>query len=56
MSDDDPIDDPEHNEHPQDLKGCLTFFFRATGCMLWLQITMFIAIVIAAILSLLFYR
>lgn len=45
-----------HDEHPHDLKGCLHFAFRATGCILWLYITMFLAIVIAAIISLFFYR
>jgi hypothetical protein len=51
-------DQPSTNddEHPQDLKGCFFFFFRATGCFLWLYITMFFAIVCAAILSLIFYR
>lgn len=44
------------DEHPQDLKGCFTFAFRATGCILWLYITMFIAIALAAIVSLLFFR
>lgn len=48
--------DHYQDEHPQDLKGCLQFFFRATGCMLWLYITMFLAIFIAAIVSLIFYR
>lgn len=44
------------DEHPQDLKGCLYFAFRMTGCMLWLYITMFVAIILAAIVSLVFYR
>jgi len=56
--DDGSLDQQEHqeHEHPQDLKGCLFFFFRATGCILWLYITMFLAIAIAAIISLFFYR
>ena len=44
------------DEHPQDLKGCFLFAFRTTGCILWLYIVMFIAIVSAAIVSLIFYR
>lgn len=44
------------DEHPQDLKGCFTAAFRLAGCMAWLYITMFIAIVLVAILSLLFFR
>ena len=47
---------PYQDEHPQDLKGCFLFFFRFTGCFLYLYITMFLAIIIAAILSLVFYR
>ena len=47
-----PVDD----QHPQDLRGCFFFFFRATGCFLWLYITMFFAVIAAAILSLLFYH
>jgi len=56
--DDGSLDQQEHqeDEHPQDLKGCFLFFFRATGCILWLYITMFLAIAIAAIISLFFYR
>ncbi|HSL71664.1 MAG TPA: hypothetical protein VK864_15565 [Longimicrobiales bacterium] len=54
MSDDgEPVED---DQHPHDLKGCFFFAFRATGCILWLYITMFFAIICAAILSLLFYR
>ena len=44
------------DEHPQDLRGCFFFAFRATGCILWLYITMFFAIICAAVLSLIFYR
>lgn len=44
------------DEHPQDLAGCFVFAFRTTGCMLWLQLTMFLAIICAAVLSLLFFR
>lgn len=53
---DEQSDASSADEHPQDLKGCFFFAFRATGCILWLYITMFIAIACAAILSLLFYR
>jgi hypothetical protein len=45
-----------NDEHPQDLRGCFSFAFRSTGCFLWLYIVMFIAIICAAVLSLLFYR
>lgn len=48
--------DDSDDEHPQDLKGCFYFAFRLTGCMLWLYITMFVAIILAAIVSLFFYR
>jgi len=55
--DDGSTDQLHHpDEHPQDLRGCLAFFVRATGCILWLYITMFTAILLAAIISLLFYR
>lgn len=47
-----PVDD----QHAQDLRGCFYFFFRATGCFLWLYITMFFAIIAAAVISLLFFR
>jgi hypothetical protein len=50
---DELVDD---DQHPWNLKGCFAFFFRATGCFLWLYITMFLAIISAAILSLLFFR
>ena len=46
----------DDDQHPQDLKGCFAFAFRCTGCILWLYITMFFAIIAAAFLSLLFYR
>lgn len=41
---------------PQDLKGCFAYFFRFTGCFSILYIIMFTAILLAAILSLLFFR
>ena len=41
---------------PQDFKGCFVTMFRCGGCMAILYIFMFIAIVSAAILSLLFFR
>ena len=41
---------------PQDIKGCLVTIFRCSGCMAILYIVMFIAIVSAALLSLLFFR
>jgi hypothetical protein len=50
----DLVDDDD--QHPQDLKGCLFFAFRFSGCLLYLYITMFIAIIAAAVLSLIFFR
>jgi hypothetical protein len=41
---------------PHDVRGCLVSIFRCGGCMAILYIIMFIAIVLAAILSLLFFR
>jgi hypothetical protein len=41
---------------PQDLRGCFASIFRCGGCMAILYIIMFIAIVLAALLSLLFFR
>ena len=41
---------------PQDLKGCIAYTFRFTGCFTILYIIMFAAIIAAAILSLLFFR
>ena len=49
MSDDD-LNEEDH--HPQDLKGCFLFAFRASGCIMWLTITMFFAIICAAIIYL----
>ena len=54
MSDDELVG--EEDQHPHDLKGCFFFAFRASGCIAWLTITMFFAIICAAILSLIFYR
>ena len=48
------IDDDD--QHPHDLKGCFTYFLRFSGCFLYLYITMFLAIIAAAILSLVFFR
>ena len=56
MSEQDPLDDDADDQHPQDLKGCLFFMFRLSGCFLYLYITMFLAIIAAAVLSLLFFR
>jgi hypothetical protein len=53
LSDDD-LNEEDH--HPQDLKGCFLFAFRASGCIMWTTLTMFFAIICAAILSLIFYR
>jgi hypothetical protein len=41
---------------PQDLSGCFVSMFRCGGCMAILYIFMFIAIIMAAGLSLLFFR
>jgi hypothetical protein len=41
---------------PQDLKGCLAYAFRFTGCFSILYIIMFSAIFLAAVISLLFFR
>jgi hypothetical protein len=41
---------------PQDLRGCFASIFRCGGCMAILYIFMFIAIIMAAGLSLLFFR
>ena len=41
---------------PQDLHGCFVSMFRCGGCMAILYIFMFIAIIIAAGLSLLFFH
>jgi hypothetical protein len=41
---------------PQDLRGCFVTIFRCGGCMAILYIIMFIAVVSAALLSLLFFR
>ena len=41
---------------PQDLGGCLHTMVRCGGCMAILYIFMFIAVVLAAIVSLLFFR
>jgi hypothetical protein len=49
LSDDELI---EEDHHPQDLKGCFLFAFRTSGCIMWLTITMFFAIICAAIISL----
>lgn len=49
-ADDGPIDSP------QDRAGCLKYAFRLGGCISALYITMFLAIIIAAILSLFFFR
>jgi hypothetical protein len=51
--------DPEPSgpiDAPQDLTGCLMSMFRCGGCMAILYIIMFAAIIIAAGLSLLFFR
>lgn len=41
---------------PQDLFGCLQTVVRCGGCMSILYIIMFIAIILAAIFSLVFFR
>jgi hypothetical protein len=41
---------------PQDLTGCVMSIFRCGGCMAVLYIIMFIAIFLAAITSLFFFR
>jgi hypothetical protein len=41
---------------PHDLRGCLASVFRCGGCMAILYIIMFIAVILAALLSLLFFR
>ena len=43
-------------DSPQDLRGCFAYAFRFTGCFLILYITMFAAIIAAAIISLFFFR
>jgi hypothetical protein len=43
-------------DSPQDLLGCFHYFFRLSGCFLSIYIIMFMAIIIAAILSLFFFR
>ena len=43
-------------DSPQDVKGCLAYIFRFTGCMSILYIIMFAAIIAAAFISLLFFR
>jgi hypothetical protein len=46
----------EADQNPQDLTGCFFSFLRLTGCFLYLYITMFLAILAAALISLLFFR
>jgi hypothetical protein len=41
---------------PHDLRGCLASVVRCGGCMAILYIIMFIAVILAAVLSLLFFR
>jgi hypothetical protein len=41
---------------PQDLKGCVLSVFRCGGCMAILYIIMFIAVISAALLSLVFFH
>ena len=41
---------------PQDVRGCLTSIFRCGGCMAILYIIMFSAVILAALLSLIFFR
>ena len=41
---------------PQDLRGCLNTVVRCGGCMSILYIIMFIAIILAALFSLVFFR
>ena len=41
---------------PQDLTGCLLSVVRCGGCMSILYVIMFIAVILAAVLSLLFFR
>ena len=51
--------DPEPSgpiDAPQDLTGCFVSMFRCGGCMAILYIFMFIAIICAAGLSLIFFR
>jgi hypothetical protein len=47
--------DPEF-EDPQDFRGCLIFLARFTGCSTILWIIMAAAIILVALLSLLFFR
>jgi hypothetical protein len=54
MSDDGADDGPI--DSPQDRVGCIKYAFRMSGCIAALYITMFLAIIIAAILSLFFFR
>ena len=54
MDSDDGPDGPIDN--PQDLKGCVSYAFRLTGCFLSIYIIMFVAIVAAALISLFFFR
>ena len=46
----------EDHEEPADLKGCLLFFARFTGCSTLLWIIMTFAIIAVALLSLFFWR
>jgi hypothetical protein len=48
------VDEADHN--PRDLRGCFYSFLRFGGCFLYLYITMFLAILAAALISLLFFR
>ena len=53
------LNDPEPAgpiDAPQDLTGCFVSIFRCGGCMAILYIFMFIAIIMAEGLSLLFFR
>lgn len=46
-----PVDDAPH-----DVRGCLLSIVRCGGCMSILYIIMFIAVILAAMLSLLFFH
>jgi hypothetical protein len=42
-------------EHPMDLPGCFWSLLRTAGCLSFLYVVMFLAIVIVGLLAILFY-
>jgi hypothetical protein len=52
----DPDSDLPDYEEPRDLRGCLLFFLRFTGCTTLIWFIMTLAIIAVALLSLLFWR